>query len=301
MFKIDTPHATVSEPVASPAGTPGYFVDTGVASTTTEFSADWCNAVQGELCAMAVGLGATMTKGDNDQIWTLLQPRLYTACTWTDKIQVGADGIGGFTTLIDNEGGEGFPLYGLLATDRAYLEEGLYIGTPGSSSQVVDSNLDCDFRNISLSSGAVDGVKLVAFTGRVATIGDVYAEGDIKVGCSDLLGADPTITLDGSTGQVSASGGLVLPTGGTAPICGTDYYTPTLTAGSQYTVSVSTSAVGSSSLVFPVIAGFVGAGQPVVTSTDIVAGTSITIYVKNIHTSENVTNIRLNWMLINPA
>ncbi len=74
MFKIDTPNAVLVEPVASAPGIAGYFDDSGL--NATELSADWCNAVQGELVAAIEGLGGTLTKGDNDQLWTLLEPRI---------------------------------------------------------------------------------------------------------------------------------------------------------------------------------------------------------------------------------
>lgn len=74
MHLIDTPNAVAVEPVASPAGTPGYFDESG--PNPTEFSADWGNAVQGELTAMVVGLGGVPTKGTNNQIWTLLALRV---------------------------------------------------------------------------------------------------------------------------------------------------------------------------------------------------------------------------------
>ena len=70
MFKIDSTGAT-----ASNTFTEG---DPGVGTPATVVSAEWLNAVQGELVDLVVGLGGEPDKGTSDQIKTLLLSLLNT-------------------------------------------------------------------------------------------------------------------------------------------------------------------------------------------------------------------------------
>lgn len=210
MYRIDTPHKAVAKPTPLPQGTGGYFQDTDPAGGT-EVSADWLNHVQEEIAAIVEDLGGTLDKTDDNQLADALVPRLTVAGSWTDKVQVGdPNGTGVFATVIDTEGGIVGPLFGYVETDKVFAEEGFFTGTQTAPVPLIDSDRDCTFRNVTLSSAGVDGIKAVASTGRLATIGDVYAEGDLRAGCTDLNGAGAKFTVNGGTGNINSQGDIVI-------------------------------------------------------------------------------------------
>ncbi len=214
MFRIDTSRKALARPTPLPQGTPGYFQDTNPAGGT-EVSADWLNAVQEEIAHVIEALGHTLDKTDVTQLWAALEAPLTILGSFKDQVRIGdPDGTGIFSTIIGTEGGVLGPLFGYVETDKAYLEEGLFIGTQASSTQAITADRDCAFRNITLSSGGVDGIKAIASTGRLATIGPVYAQGDIKAGCTDLNGAGAKFTVNGGTGNINTKGDIVVNQGG---------------------------------------------------------------------------------------
>lgn len=217
MYRIDTTSNVTPLPAYVALATPGYCQDTDPAGGT-EIPAQWFNVVQEEICNLVTGLGGSLPgTGDtptDDQLAGLIVPLLTDDGAWTTRIRVG-DPLGtGYRTIIATEGGSVGPLFGYVQSDKFFASDGYYIGTqtvPGDP--VIDSARDFNGRNVVCKSGGVDGVVLVASTGRVATIGDVYSMGAIKVGTSDLLGAGGTIILDGATGDLSATGDLDIGSG----------------------------------------------------------------------------------------
>jgi len=67
MYKIDTPGATAANEfqAGNPLATPPI--------PSTEIGADWLTMVQRELVALVEGAGLTLTKGDDDQVYTAVR------------------------------------------------------------------------------------------------------------------------------------------------------------------------------------------------------------------------------------
>ena len=197
MKRINTSRSSGTFQGPAGSGT-GHFQDVD-SSGGTQYDATWSEAMQNMAVECIEGLGGSLDGTDAGQLWALLRGPLLIHGTWTDKIRVGDPlDTGTFSTTIDTEGGDLRPLYGYIETDKAYLSQGVWIGTQTSSVQCIDADLDCDFRNVNLSSGGVQGIALVASTGRVATNGDVYAVGGVSAGCIDLLGVNPKAGLNPS-------------------------------------------------------------------------------------------------------
>jgi hypothetical protein len=206
MKRIDTPRSASAYQGAAGSGT-GHFQDTDVAGGT-QFDAEWCEAIQESIAGTIEGLGGTLDGTESGQLAGILVPMLTDDGAWTTRIRIG-DPLGtGYETIIATEGGSVGPLFGYVETDKVFAAEGFYTGTQAAPVQRIDSDGDCDFRNVTLASGGVDGIVAVASTGRLATKGDLYAMGAIKVGTSDLTGTGGTIILDGATGDVDITGDL---------------------------------------------------------------------------------------------
>lgn len=95
MHRIDASDAVPTLPAPRPQGTPGYFTggspgSSGFAATTVRY--EWANAVQEELCAIALAAGMTLDKTNNNQVLQALRQMLRFKLTQDEYFYISPTG-----------------------------------------------------------------------------------------------------------------------------------------------------------------------------------------------------------------
>ena len=272
MHKIDTPNAVAVEPIASPAGTPGFFSDDG--PNPTELSPEWCNAVQGELVAVIEGLGGNLVKGTNDQLWSYLGPRIGNTGTWdtpsamvmklgpanATKVEIADTGVdtevkGALIVDAIRPKSAALALGGVSDTDYIYL-----VTKPGGSTQA--TLLD-----------AIDGVTTDSVDTRTATTLAIGASTATKVEIADA-GVETEVqgpmTVVGAFQAPVDVADEVVDTGPNDEITSNAYHgrfkTKSLTTAplGSYAFKIKSDKCALGDLVYLNIEFYAGAGQPIV-------------------------------------
>jgi hypothetical protein len=133
MHQIDTDTAVAVRPAPAAAGDPGWFTGgnpgPGTPVPATNFSADWCNSVQGELLSILTAAGIAPDKTQINQVLTAFQKLGRIKLTANTNFYVRADGNDANTGLANAAGGAWLTVQHALSALQQIYDLGGYTAT----------------------------------------------------------------------------------------------------------------------------------------------------------------------------
>lgn len=217
MKRIDTGRA--ANAYGGPAGGTGHWQDTDLTGGT-QFDAEWCEGVQEALCGAIEGLGGVLAGDETGQLWGLLSPRVDGILS--DAADTGVDTTTHKRVLIASSNSQASGVHtAVIASDGTSATTLDAAAVACQDSTVRREAVLLASRNAQLydakrigwgyNTGAaiVPGVVNQNLTGIIDTeTGALHIAGDLKIGGDPDDGSGSVITLNGTTGKATVTGGI---------------------------------------------------------------------------------------------